>query len=480
MAGPRTVIVDYQPTAKQNLLHGSDADESLYGGAAGGGKSKALVMDAFFRACRTPGLMVYLFRRTYRELEDTLIREARRSIPLPAVGKYVGGEHEIRLHNGSFMLFRHCENDGDKEKYQGAEIHALYIDELTHFPKDVYEYLKTRLRAPKAIGVKPVVRCTANPGGVGHAWVKDYFVDPHPGGGRHIRRVYSKTLDEYQDRVVEFIPAKVTDNPHISADYVFELEQKPDALRRALLEGNWDAFEGQVFTEWRNDPEHYRDRRFTHVIDPFPIPADWRRYRSFDFGYSRPFSVGWWAADPQGRLYRFSEWYGCQRDRGIGSNVGARMQPGKIAEEIAAFEKQYMPGLPVIGIADPSIFDESRGESVAQLMARHGVYFDPADNTRIAGKMQFHYRLQFDENGYPGMYVFKTCRDFIRTIPALTYNTRVASKVEDVDTECEDHAYDDARYMFMLNPMPERRPFVVPQKQYDPLEIPEPRKRYLP
>lgn len=466
------IDVAYTPSEKQQLFHGSNADELLYGGAAGGGKSHAIVMEAFICCVEHPNVKAYLFRRTFRELEDTLIHTARKYIPR-GLGKYLSDSHTWRFPNGSEMRFRHCEHEADVHSYQGAEMDFLFIDELTHFTQPMYEYLKTRLRTLENSGFRPRVRCTANPGGVGHAWVKAYFVDRHPQGGRHKRKIWSYTLERYQTRVIEFIPAKAIDNPHISVDYIFELEQKPEALRRALLDGDWNAFEGQVFTEWRDKPEHYRDQLWTHVIAPFPVPTHWRRSRSFDWGYVRPFSVGWWAEDPNtGRIYRIAEWYGSTRSwNGSGTNTGLKKDPAQVAQEIAKYEAENFPGMQIAGIADPSIFDESRGESIARQMEREGVYFEPADNARLAGKMQLHYRLRFDENGRPGLYVFSTCRDTIRTIPMLVYSQK-ANKPEDVDTEGEDHVYDDIRYRLMETPItvPELDKAII--REYDPLSEP--------
>jgi hypothetical protein len=380
------------------------------------------------------------------------------------------------------MRFRHCQHDRDRFRYQGAEMDYLFIDELTHFTREVYEYLKTRLRARTATGIRPAVRCTANPGGVGHAWVKAYFVDPHPGGGSSVRRIASKELGRYQDRTVAFIPARATDNPHLSEDYLFELSQKPPALRKALLEGDWNAFEGQAFPEWTDDPDHYEDGVGTHVIAPFPIPAHWKRYRSFDFGYARPFSVGWWAVDGDGRLYRYAEWYGSAADdRGAASNTGIRLSPGDIARGIANFERSFQPGIPVHGVADPSIFDSSRGESIARQMEREGVYFSAGDNARLAGKMQLHYRLRFDRDGRPGLYVFSVCRDALRTIPALRYGGKLGAAAEDVDTGGEDHIYDEFRYLLMEHPVPAAGTRWSGPRGLDPFSAPvRPGKRGLP
>lgn len=440
--------IDYVPTPKQLMFHKSIADEVLYGGAAGGGKSKACVMDAFMRCMRWSGSHAYLFRRTYPELRDTLIGEALASIP-NGLGHYNSSSHDYTLPNGSVMHFRACQRPADVYKYQGTQIHWLYVDELTHFEQGVYEYLRTRVRAVKSLGIVPVVRTTSNPGGAGHAWVKSYFVDAAPPGRMRTRIVESKQLGRQQVRTVQYIPALAIDNPYLSEDYIYELEQKPEKLRRALLEGNWDAFEGQVFTEFQDIPEHYGDRVGTHVIDPFDIPDHWKRYRSFDFGYTHPFSVGWWAVDEQGTLYRYRELYGCPKGQ---ANVGVRWTPREIAARIremesAAGEKH------VIGIADPSIFDSSRGESVAEQMSQEGVYFQPGDNQRLAGKMQVHYRLAFNPDGSCGLYVFNTCREFIRTIPALAYDEM---HVEDIDTDGEDHIYDETRYMCMARPIKAR------------------------
>ena len=201
----RTETFPYFPTEKQRLFHRSTADEALFGGAAGGGKSTAAVADAFVKCMATPGVSAYLFRRTYPELEDTLVGIARRLIPESA-GKYVSSAHEYRLINGSVLRFRHVQRDEDVYAYQGAEMQYLYIDELTHFPARVYDYLKTRVRARREQGVRPLVRCTSNPGGIGHAWVRQRFVDACPGGGLREVEVYSPELRRSQARRIRRLP----------------------------------------------------------------------------------------------------------------------------------------------------------------------------------------------------------------------------------------------------------------------------------
>lgn len=444
--------IEYTPTPKQKIFHETKADEVLFGGAAGGGKSKAIVMDALFRCLTYPKTHAFIFRRTYGELEDTIIKEARESYPA-GLAKYNGARHEMALPNGSFIHFRHCASPNDMYNYKGAEIQWLYFDELTSFEFEIYDFLKTRLRAKKSLGVVPVVRSSSNPGDIGHGWVKKMFVDAAPYMEIFERVVDSKATGRRKVFRMQYIPSLATENPHIGDDYIFQLEAKPEALRNALLYGDWDAFEGQVFTEWADKPEHYMDRRWTHVVEPFEIPLNWPRYMSFDYGYSRPFSCGWWAVAPDRTVYRYREWYGCEANR---PNVGLKLTPQQIAQGIVEREKdsEAVEGLKVLRIADPAIFDRSRGESVAQMMepsgTRKGVYFSPGDHNRLPGKAQFHERLRFDEEGRPKMQVFKTCVDFIRTIPSLPYSL---TKVEDIDSDAEDHIYDEARYFFMENPL---------------------------
>ena len=310
------------------------------------------------------------------------------------------------------------------------------MDEATHQTEERMKKINAIVRGVNDFPKRTYY--TFNPGGVGHAWVKRLFID----------RKYNsnETPEDYN-----FIQSLVTDNKILmetNPDYIRQLEALPHKIREAWLYGRWDIFEGQVFEEFRDDPEHYQDRRYTHVIQPFVIPKDWRIYRGFDWGYSKPFSVGWYAIDHHDIAYRIEEFYGCTAT----PNEGVKYEPKKIAECIREIENTSvnLKGRNIIGIADPAIFDEQRGESIAQMMEREGVYFEPGDHTRIAGKMQCHYRLAFDDRGFPKFYVFNNCKHFIRTIPLLLYDEK---KVEDIDTALEDHIYDEWRYVMMENPI---------------------------
>ena len=283
--------------------------------------------------------------------------------------------------------------------------------------------------------------------------------------------------EEARRRSRIFIPSTVFDNQVLlrnDPDYLTRLASLPDVERKALLYGDWDSFSGQVFTEWRNDPAHYGDRLGTHVIAPFRIPASWRILRGFDWGYTRPFSVGWYAVDHDGRLYRIRELYGCRAD-GNGApipNTGVCRNADEIARMIRRIEAEdpNLMGRRIRGVADPAIYQRNGGESIGEIMEREGVYWDKADNTRMAGKAQLHNRLAFDASGIPMLYVFATCRHFIRTLPALVYSQ---VDVEDVDTEGEDHIYDECRYVCMESPCapPSATSLAAGDFQGDPLNL---------
>lgn len=282
-----------------------------------------------------------------------------------------------------------------------------------------------------------------------------------------ISKEYSATVTDPDGHNIEvkrrkiFIPSSVFDNKALlnnDPNYLANLAMQPDALKNALLYGDWDTFSGQVFTEWKNRPEGYTTRRGTHVIEPFAIPKSWRRFRALDYGYSKPFAVQWWAMDYDGRAYLYRQFYGWNGT----PNHGIRLEPSQLAKKIREIEDEYEEK-DIIGVADPAIWDESRGAdgTIITILEREGLYFEKGKNDRLSGKMQVHRRLAFDDDGFPMMYVFKTCEQFIRTIPNLVYDLK---NVEDIDSTMEDHDYDAMRYFFMMNPMPPQREKPSPLK----------------
>jgi hypothetical protein len=279
-----------------------------------------------------------------------------------------------------------------------------------------------------------------------------------------------------------FIPATVDDNTVLmqnNPEYVDVLDSLPEKMRQAHRFGNWDIFEGQFFEDFVTTPsaeiakelnvtvnDLIAQRRYTHVIDPFEIPAQWNIYRSFDFGYSKPFSCAWWAVDYDGRIYRILELYGCTNE----PNTGVKWTPETIFSEIQRIESEHrwLEGKQIFGIADPSIWDASRGKSIVSSADDYRIYFEKGDNKRLPGWMQMHYRFAFDENGRPMMYIFNTCKAFIRTIPLLQYSE---TKPEDLDTDGEDHVADETRYFCMSRPL---EPKVINEKKeptFDPLQM---------
>jgi len=245
-----------------------------------------------------------------------------------------------------------------------------------------------------------------------------------------------------------------------------QLEALPQRLRQAWLEGKWDVFQGQFFQEFVDDPAHYRDRRFTHVIEPFDIPREWSIWRSYDFGYAKPFSCGWWAVDHDGCVYRILELYGCTGE----PDEGVKWTPEKQFAEIRRIEDTHpwLKGRDILGVADPAIWDSSRGESIYETALKHRIFFMKGDNRRIPGWMQMHYRMAFDEEGYPQLYVFTGCRAFRRTVPGLLFSE---TEPEDLDTRMEDHVADESRYLCMARPIPPRRVETALPVQDDPLNM---------
>ena len=448
----KTVLTLDVPGARQRDFLLERRKYVAFGGARGGGKSWAVRTKAALLCLRYPGIRVMIVRRSYPELRANHILPMKAL--LSGLAEYHETVKEFSFPNGSAVLFRFAATEKDLDKYQGTEVDVLFIDEATQFTEAQFERFTACVRGVNAFPKRIYLTC--NPGGVGHGWLKRRFVD------RNFRP--GENPEDYV-----FIRSRVTDNlPLLKADpdYVRRLEALPPKLRRAWLDGDWNVFEGQFFEEFRDDPAHYDDRRFTHVIAPFAIPAGWNVVRSFDFGFAKPFSCDWWAIDYDGRAYLFLQLYGCTGT----PNEGVRWHPDRIFSEIATLERTHpdLKGRRVTGVADPSIWDRSRGDAIVDFADRHGVWFDKGDNERIPGWMQVHARLAFDEDGLPMVYFFSTCKDALRTLPLQRFSD---VHPEDLDTALEDHFPDSFRYFCMSRPItPRPVPSPVPLGD-DPLDL---------
>lgn len=426
-----------KPNEKQKLFFESKVKHTAYGGARGGGKSWAVRSKAIMLAARYPGIKMLIVRRTYKELEGNHIRILKSATK--GIATYNSTNKILTFVNGSTIEFMYCARDGDLDKLQGLEYDVIFLDEAAQLSEWQMKAITATVRGVNNFPKR--IYYTCNPGGQGHAYIKRVFIDR--------QFLTTENPDDYT-----FIQALVDDNTALmdsQPEYLAQLEALPYKLREAWRYGRWDVFEGQVFGEFRDDPEHYDDHKWTHVIKPFDIPDHWTIYRGFDWGYAKPFAVGWYAVDPANRIYRFRELYGCTGEANVGVEWTVQ-QLGRKIREIESTDSR-MAGKHIYGIADPAIFASDGGPSIAEQLEECQVYFDKGDHKRWPGKMQCHYRLAFDEDGLPMFYVFDTCKNFIRTIPSLLYSE---TDLEDVDTKMEDHIYDEWRYICMARPITPR------------------------
>lgn len=431
---PSDKLIMPTPNSKQDQAMQLIERYVAYGGARGGGKSwfvrwKAILLCLFFA-----GIKILITRKTYRELLNNHI--APLLLILNGIAVYNKSDKCFTFENGSTIWFGYCAHDKDLGQYQGAEYDVWFADEAGQFLEKWLVEIDACVRGANNFPKRTYY--TLNPGGPSHGYFKRLFIE---------RRF---TEDEHPEDYA-FVQALVQDNTalmELQPEYKRSLEKLPAKLRKAWLEGDWNIFEGQFFEDFIDDPQHYKDRTFTHVIEPFEIGSDWKIYRSFDWGYAKPFSCGWWAVDHDGIVYRILEFYGCNGT----PNEGMKWTPNKVFSEIQKIEREHrwLAGKKIYGVADPAIWDAETGESIAEVAEKYQVYFEKGDHKRIPGWMQVHYRLAFDENGRPEMYIFSNCKAFIRTMPLLQYDEH---KPEDLDTDGEDHVADEVRYFLMTRPI---------------------------
>ena len=394
----------------------------MFGGAAGGGKSYAQLIDSFLYAVKYPKSKQLILRRTLPELEKSLIRVSLGLFDL-SVYKYNSAKHTGTFANGSIIDFGYCDRENDVYKYQSAEYDVIRFDELTHFTEDMYIYLMSRIRGVNSYPKQ--IKSSTNPGGVGHSWVKERFIDKCSGG------IYT---DENGTR--QFIPARVSDNSFLMKNdrqYVNRLNRLGEKDRRALLYGDWDIFDGQYFSEFR---------RSIHVVKPFAVPKHWKRYFTMDYGLDM--LAGYFiAVDTQGKAYVYKEIY---RPNLIIS-AAAR-------EILAAGEKDIS-----VYYAPPDLYNrrQDTGKSVAEIFAEHGILLAKAENDRVQGWYNLkEWLMPFkDEQGCvtANLVIFENCPNLIRTLPALTFDRTNPNDVANTPHELT-HAPDALRYFVAGRPTP--------------------------
>ena len=411
--------------------------EVLYGGAAGGGKSFAMLMD-LLRYAHNTNHRALLLRRTLAELTE-LIDQSRKIYPQAFPGAvFRESKSTWSFPSGATALFSYVDKDTDVTRYQGQAFTWIGIDELGHYPTAyVWDYLRSRLRTTDP-EIETYMRASANPGGSGGWWIKKMFIDPVPPNQPFWARDVEtgKVLHHGPNHPTKpneplfqrrFIPARLTDNPHLaeSGEYEAMLQSLPEVERRRLLEGDWDVADGAAFSEFD---------RSIHVVEPFEVPYNWPRVRAADYGYSSPSCVLWGAVDWDNNFWIYRELY----------NKGYTGET--LAEMITALEYDDPPMS--ISVLDGSCWSKhGTGPSIAETLTRNGVRFIPADKNRMAGKIELHRRLGInDRTGEPRLRIVATCTNLIRTLPTLPLSK---TNSEDVDTKAEDHAYDALRYMCM-------------------------------
>lgn len=467
------IDLSYKPQPRQVLLHSTAAHQVFYGGAAGGGKSHALRWDAIAFCLENPGLDAYLFRRSLPELESNHIRRIKSEIPA-VLGRYLTNSKRFEFYNGSGINFCYCDREDDVRKYQGAEIHWLGIDEASHLSEFQINYLRTRVRLgswnPKGYkgptdakfkGHFPRMVFASNPGGPGHNFLKETFINQgHP---EEIFPDMSIAADEYDTPWPSiFIPASIKDNIYLPRGYAGQFKGLPPEMARALAEGDWDAVVGQAI--------HNLDRD-KHQLRPFLPPRHWTKFMSIDWGTAKPFSVGWYCVSdgatlkgkdgwpdkylPYGAVVRYSEFYGWNGK----ADGGCRMDSGAVAKEILSREKEREEVMDY-RVADSQMWAQTDGPSVQENMfeATGGRFLlkqakkDRKANyteflSRLAGNVK--YREDGEEND-PMFFVTSNCQHFWRTVPILT--------LDDTDPEkgpsgrLEDHCYDEVSYALRSRP----------------------------
>src|SRR5580693_627505 len=447
----------YTPFARQCNFHNSQAKYRLFGGAAGPGKTKALLWEAIKQAHDVPGSDSLLLRRTYPELESSLLTYFRRDVPRRCYRKYNESKHIVTWKNGSTTRFGHCRNENDVYAYQGAEFLFIGVDELTHFALKQWQFLTSRNRCPIR-GSRANMAGATNPGNIGHAWVKALWVDQTPPPGFDRPELYD--ANDY-----DFIRARITDNPIYANDAAYRrtLETLPEHLRRAFLDGDWNVFAGQYFGIF----DYGR-----HTVRPEEIRLEpwWPRWVSIDWGFQHPSAVYWHCAVPvdsrQSSVFS-SERGSPQRWAGHSAQNASSSSPNENCELntenrlIVTYREFVQNGLSPRMLAQaiaersgreaisevflsPDAFahrtsESSIAEQLGDVLVVNGLPRPaPADDDRVGG-WQLMYQM-LESNAW---LISEDCEKLIDCLPQLVHDER---RKEDIRKVEGDDSADAARY----------------------------------
>ena len=408
-------------------------DRLLYGGAAGGGKTEWMLWHAYHLCQKYPGMRVLGVRRTFPQLRKSLIERSLMRFD-PEVAKYMPSEKRWRFTNGSEIEFGFCDAPDDYRHYLSAEYDLILFEELTEFTEMQYKMISSRCRTTRkklTQGIRPHVAAATNPGQVGHAWVLEFFIKPTNYG----EKITTRTVEvdnKVKEIQVGFVPAKVSDNPYIDPDYVFNLGDLDEFKRKQYLDGDWDAFEGQFFYEFD---------RAIHVVDSFMVPKDWPRVRGIDYGSAKPFACVWIAFDWDGNAYVYREAYETKLTASEQAKLVIRMSrhPTSVEEygRDAGREESFFRT-----VADPSTFTkQGSGTSIAQMYAKEGLIVAKAMNARVDGWNRVRDYLRGHD--HPKLFIFRQCTNLISEMTSAVFDD---VNVEDLDTTGADHCLDALRY----------------------------------
>ena len=437
--------MDIEITEKQEQFINSEAFETLFGGAAGGGKSYGQLVDALLYALKYPKSKQIIFRRTFPDLEKSLIRVSLEFYPREAAS-YNSSKHIWTFKNGSIIDFGYIDSENDVYQYQSAEYDVIRFDELTHFTEYMYTYMISRCRG--ANSYPKHIKSSTNPGGVGHSWVKARFIDI-----REPNKIHEITLENGKKNTVIFIPSLVQDNMFLldnDPEYIDRLELLPEKEKQALLYGDWDIFDGQFFTEFN---------RNIHVVTPFEIPKDWRIYRTRDYGLDMCATL-WIAMDYHMNCYAYKELY----------------EPDLIVSEAARKINEMTNEKIQIDYAPPDLWNRNKdtGKSTADIFTENGQFLTKADNNRITGWLAVHEWLKIykDEQGQQNskLKIFSNCVNLIRTLPALQHDEKNPNDVA-VEPHELTHAPDALRYFCTMWQSPLIAKKEKPKGTYTPTEL---------